>query len=240
MGGNQFIVRIRDTHGVEIEYENCMIDNSRWYQCKNKFTAPTPCKMFGEEEATDGYLALPGIWGKHFKDFTMREVFLLVSDGSRWAIETRSFNDGTIRSFGVEFPKLIKQYGISNNCRAIFDYGEESPFYFRLVDKDEIEIEYEGADKGKRKKNISTLASSQDTNNTIVFLESSDMDNDFDEFDIVESGDTEMVIDGTNTNEQVSLGQIEYCKGFFMGGIFGEKGAPGFMKKMTTAVCRRM
>ncbi|KAM7274187.1 hypothetical protein ACFE04_028851 [Oxalis oulophora] len=156
MGGNEFLVRIRDKQGVKIEYEKRMIDNSRWYQSKKNATAPSLCKLFGEEEVGDGYLALPSIWEKHFEDFTMREVFLLVRDGSRWAIETRSFNDGTIRLFGVEFCKLVSQYGISNNWRAIFDYGEKSMFYLRIVGEDGVEIEYAGAHKGERKKNIST------------------------------------------------------------------------------------
>ncbi|KAM7274385.1 hypothetical protein ACFE04_029049 [Oxalis oulophora] len=215
MGGNQFLVRIRDKQGVEIEYEKRMIDNSRWYQSKKKATAPSLCKFFGEEELGDGYLALPGIWEKHFEDLTMREVFLLVPDGNRWAIETRSFNDGTIRLFGVEFRKLVRQYGICNNWRAIFDYGEKMTFYLRIVDEDEVEIEYAGAHKGERKKNISTPDSLEDTDNTMILLENSDTDSDSDEFDFEESGETKMVIiDDTSTNE---LGKIWYFNGFLIG-----------------------
>ncbi|KAM7262183.1 hypothetical protein ACFE04_021260 [Oxalis oulophora] len=241
IGRNQFLVKIRDKQGVEIEYENRMIDNSRWYQSKNKATTPSLCKMFGEEEANDGYLALPGIWGKHFEDFTMREVFLLVSDGSTWAIETRSFNDGTIQLFGVEFRKLVRQYGICNNWRAIFDYGEKSTFYLRLADEDGIEIECAGAHKGKRKKNISTPASSQDTNNTIVFLENGDMDSDFDDFDFVESGETEMVIyytvtiiyiyDGDKVECNIRWGSVSSPDDAFISG-----GLPSFMNLLKSDV----
>ncbi|KAM7262148.1 hypothetical protein ACFE04_021225 [Oxalis oulophora] len=213
MGGNQFLVRIRDKQGVEIEYEKRMIDNSRWYKSKKKATAPSLCKLFGEEEASEGYLALPGIWGKHFEDLTMREVFLLVPDGSRWAIETRSFNDGTIRLFGVEFVKLVRQYGICNNWRAIFGYGENMKFYLRIVDEDGVEIEYAGAHKGERKKNIS------------------------DDFDFEESGQTDMVIKDTSINV---MGKIWYFNGFLFGGKYGDKGEPGFTKKMTTVVYRNM
>ncbi|KAM7270023.1 hypothetical protein ACFE04_029237 [Oxalis oulophora] len=135
-GGNHFLVRIRDTQGVEIEYEMRMIDNSRWFQSKNKGTPASLCKMFGEEEVADA------------------GSVSLVGDGSRWAIETRPFNDGTIRLFGAEFHKLVRHFGITHKCRAIFDYGDESSFYLRLVDMNWIEIGYEVADKINRKKDV--------------------------------------------------------------------------------------
>ncbi|KAM7263240.1 hypothetical protein ACFE04_000923 [Oxalis oulophora] len=242
MGGNQFMVRIRDKQGVEIEYEKRMIDNSRWYQSKKKATTPSLFKLFGEEEASDGYLALPGNWGKHFEDLTMQEVFLLVPDGSRWAIETRYFNDGTIRMFGAEFRKLVMQYGIRNNWHAIFDYGENMTFYLRIADEDGVEIEYAGSHKGEGKKYISTPDSPEDTDTTEIFIENSDTDSDSDEYDLEESGGTKMiiyypVIGDTST---VEPGKIWYFNGFLYGEKYGDKGEPGFTKKLTTAVYRSM
>ncbi|KAM7251567.1 hypothetical protein ACFE04_023450 [Oxalis oulophora] len=114
--------------------------------------------MFGEQEAADGYLVLPGIWGKHFPDFTRQEVFLLVGNGSRWAIETRPFNDGTIR--------------------------DELSFYLRVLDMDGIEIGYEVADKMNRKKDVSTSPVPQETStdNDFTIIDGSDSESDCDEF----------------------------------------------------------
>ncbi|KAM7272788.1 hypothetical protein ACFE04_027451 [Oxalis oulophora] len=169
-GGNQFLMRIRDTQGVEIEYEMRMIDNSRWFQSKKKGTPASLCKMFGEQEVADGYLVLPGIWGKHFPDFTRQEVFLLVGDGSR-------------------------QFGITHKYRAIFDYRDESSFHLRLVDMDVIEIGYKVGDKMNRKKNVSTLAVPQETSsdNVFIIIDGSDSESDFDGFDVLEAGHMEMI-----------------------------------------------
>ncbi|KAM7265352.1 hypothetical protein ACFE04_003035 [Oxalis oulophora] len=221
-GGNQFLVRIRDTQGVEIEYEMNMIDNSRLFKSKNKGTPASLCKVFGEQEATDGYLVM--------------------GDSSRWAIETRPFNDGTIRMYGAEFRKLVIQYGITYGYRAIFYYGEESAFYLSIFDMEGVEIGYEVVDKMNRIKDVSTSAAPLDTTTDDEFfiIDGSDSESDSDSFDVPEDGHIDLVLDEAYWNAQNTLIDIHYYNGLLIGGTFGEDGKPGFMKKMSAAICIRM
>ncbi|KAM7277870.1 hypothetical protein ACFE04_005004 [Oxalis oulophora] len=215
-GGKQFLVRIGDTQGVEIEYEMRVIDNNRWFQSKKKGTPPSFCKMFGEQEAVEGYLALQGILGKHFPNFTRQEVFLLVGNGSRWAIETRAFNDGTIRLL--------------------------ASFYLRVVDMDGIEIGYEVAARMNQKKDVSTSAGRRETSthNDFTIIDGSESESDSNEFDDLEASEMELVIDEATRNAQSPSIQIHYYNGFLIGDTFGEDGKPGFLKTITTAICIRL
>ncbi|KAM7265353.1 hypothetical protein ACFE04_003036 [Oxalis oulophora] len=233
----EFTDRYTLHHDFRIDFEN-----GGGNKFLKKATPPSLCKMFGEQEAGDGYL------GQHFNEFTRQEVFLLVRNGSWWAIETRSFNDGTIRLSGSQFRELVKKFGITHKCRAIFDYGNESTFHLRLLDVDGIELGYEKVDKMNRKKEISASAMPQETSgdNEILILDGSDSDSESDgsEFMIIEENDcdgqSELVPDEAGGIAQSSFVQIHYYNGYLIGDIFGKNGKPGFLKKMTVAICDRM
>ncbi|KAM7274172.1 hypothetical protein ACFE04_028836 [Oxalis oulophora] len=267
VGGNKFYVRIRDTQGVEIDYEIREVDNSRSYMSKKKGTPPSLCKMFGEEEFEQGYLAVPGIWGNHFPVLFRGVVYLLVSDGRRWAIETEKLNEGTIRFFGVEFRKLLKHYGVRTEFTSIFDYGETSSFNLMLTDKNGIKIEYERDDegdvKGLQKSHVSIAGNSQDRRRPygeefVMDDDSDDSDSSSDEgysgevlvmegdsddsdsiFHGVETVEDEMGNVEANSYERDGIQYIWYRRGYLIGGNYGATGSPGFLKKMTNPICNR-
>ncbi|KAM7272816.1 hypothetical protein ACFE04_027480 [Oxalis oulophora] len=178
-----------------------MIDNSRWFQSKKKGTHVSMCKMFGEQEAADGYLA--------------NYVFFFLLSFARHLGKafSRFYQAGSV--------SFSRHFGITHICRAIFDYGDKSSFYLKLVDMDRIEIIYEVADKMNRKKDVSTSAVSQETSSDNGFT-------------IIDGNDSESYFDG------LIFWKIQYYKGFLMSDTFGENGKPGFMKKMTATICIRM
>ncbi|KAM7253305.1 hypothetical protein ACFE04_025923 [Oxalis oulophora] len=220
VGGNKYYVRIRDTQGVEIDYEIREVDNSRSYLSKNKGTAASMCKKFGEEEIAQGYLAVPTIWGNHYPDLYRGLVYLLVSDGRRWAIETEKFNDGTIRLFGEVFRKLMKHYGVRRDCRAIFDYTNTSSFHLMLTDWNGIEIEYEqydeGGVQGVRKSNVPNRRDRRSLNGEEIVMAgySDDSESMSDEVD----GGEEIEVDGDSNDSESMSDEVDDGQEFELDG----------------------
>ncbi|KAM7262198.1 hypothetical protein ACFE04_021275 [Oxalis oulophora] len=248
VGGNKFYVRIRDTQGVEIDYEIREVDNSRSYLSNNKGTPTSMCKMFGEEEfakltwtvlkceclrscAVHFNKAVPGIWGNHFLDLYRGVVYLLVSDGRRWAIETEKLNDRTIRLFSVEFQIEYERddegdvEGVQKSNVSIADNRQDnrSPYEEEIVmygDTDDSDSMSDEVDSGE------------------VLVMDGDSDDSDSMFDVVESGDNEMGNDEAQSNE-TGPRNIWYYRGYLIGGNFGANGTPGFMMKMTNLICTR-
>ncbi|KAM7250838.1 hypothetical protein ACFE04_022721 [Oxalis oulophora] len=211
--GNKFYVRIRDTQGVEIDYEIREVDNSRSYMSKKKGTPPSLCKMFREEEFEQGYLAVPGIWGNHFPILFRGVVYLLVSDGRRWAIETEKLNEGTIRFFGVEFRKLLKHYGVRNSQDRRRPYGEE------FVMDDDSDDSDSSSDEGYSGEVLVMEGDSDDSDSI---------------FHGVETAEDEMGNVEANSYERDGIQYIWYRRGYLIGGIMVLLGAQYIPRRFVT------